>query len=266
MAVGVRLIAVSSPILSRALTANPRFFHPIPMPASTSFPSCFIHLRSELIPSFRQSCKRFVLAPHASLSSPNVPSRISESLNLEIFPSLDLTGLTPLHLQVLAILALALAVSKKVVHALLNPFFWLYFSWTWLFWPWILASSLAIYGLYSAYRHSIGLATVIEQLAVVTSVIAWLTIVPTAHFNGFLEGWPFVLFFFYHYFFFLESSVRKRLYGDLLPRDHDAKWDVDLPRPFRAAFFLLVLIGHWLAAFEGPELHMISGGWANIGT
>ncbi|KAG0501350.1 hypothetical protein HPP92_001422 [Vanilla planifolia] len=157
MAVGVRLIAVSSPILSRALTANPRFFHPIPMPASTSFPSCFIHLRSELIPSFRQSCKRFVLAPHASLSSPNVPSRISESLNLEIFPSLDLTGLTPLSIcKYSAILALALAVSKKVVHALLNPFFWLYFSWTWLFWPWILLPPLP----YTAYTRPIATPSV----------------------------------------------------------------------------------------------------------
>lgn len=25
------------------------------------------------------------------------------------------------------------------------------------------------------------------------------------------------------------------------------------------------MVGHWLAAFEGPELHRLSGGWVNVG-
>ncbi|ONK67740.1 uncharacterized protein A4U43_C05F3250 [Asparagus officinalis] len=139
-------------------------------------------------------------------------------------------------------------------------------SFTWVFWPYILAVALAVFGVYSFYRHSQNQSSVLQQLAIVTSTITWLTLVPPAHFNGFLEGWPIALFFVYHYFFFFESSVRKRLYGDLYPRAHDAKWDVKLPRVFQFAFFGLVLVGHFLAAYEGPELHLILGGWANLGT
>lgn len=162
------------------------------------------------------------------------------------------------------VLSIAIAATKWTVNLLFNPFFWMYFSWTWLFWPWFLAIALAIYGLYCFRKNFLGEATVFEQLAVVTSVFTWLTLVPPAHFNGYLEGWPFVFFFVYHYFFFFNVSVRKRLYGDYYARPHDAKWDVNLPWWHRLLFSVGVMVGHWLAAFEGPELHRIPGGWTNV--
>ncbi|KAF8396800.1 hypothetical protein HHK36_018433 [Tetracentron sinense] len=141
----------------------------------------------------------------------------------------------------------------------------MYFSWTWLFWPWFLAVALAIYGLYCFRKHSQGEANIVEQLVIVTSAFTWLTLVPPAHFNGYLEGWPFVFFFVYHYFFFFNVSIRKRLYGDFYPRPHDPKWDVGLPTWFRLLFCAGVMAGHWFAALEGPELHLVSGGWSNLG-
>ncbi|EEF27841.1 conserved hypothetical protein [Ricinus communis] len=164
-----------------------------------------------------------------------------------------------------AVFSVAIAVTKWSVNLLLNPFFWMYFSWTWLFWPWFVAISLAVYGLYCFYKHSLGAASIFEQIALVTSVFTWLTLVPPAHFNGYLQGWPFVFFFVYHYFFFFNVSVRKRLYGDYFARPHDPKWDVDAPKWHRLLFCAGVMVGHWLAALEGPELHLISGGWSNAG-
>lgn len=136
---------------------------------------------------------------------------------------------------------------------------------TWLFWPWFVAIGVAVYGLYCFRKHSLGEANIFEQLAIVTSVFTWLTLVPPGFFNGFLEGWPFVFFFVYHYFFFFNVSIRKRLYGDYFVRPHDPKWDVQPPKWYRLLFGAGVMVGHWLAAFEGPELHLIPGGWNNVG-
>ncbi|KAJ4725779.1 Protein-s-isoprenylcysteine O-methyltransferase [Melia azedarach] len=141
----------------------------------------------------------------------------------------------------------------------------MYFSWTWLFWPWCVAIALALYGMYCFRKHSLGEASIFEQLVIVTSVFTWLTLVPPAHFNGYLEGWPFVFFLVYHYFFFFNVSVRKRLYGDYYARKHNPKWDINLPKWYRPFLSVGVMAGHWLAAFEGPELHRIPGGWSNVG-
>lgn len=162
-------------------------------------------------------------------------------------------------------LSVAIAASKWTVNLLLSPFFWMYFSWTWLFWPWMAAIGLAFYGLYSLTKHLKGEASSVEQLAIVTSALTWLTLVPPAHFNGFLEGWPLVFFIVYHYFFFLNVSVRKRLYGDYYAREHDTKWDISLSNWQKVLFCTGVMAGHWLAAFEGVELHLIPGGWSNVG-
>ncbi|CAI0433233.1 unnamed protein product [Linum tenue] len=162
------------------------------------------------------------------------------------------------------ILAALISAAKWTSNVLFSPFFWSFFSMTWMFWPWMVAVSLAGYGLYCFYRHAKGEASILQQLAIVTSVFAWLTLVPPAHFNGFLEGWPIVFFLVYHYFFFFNVSVRKRLYGDYYGRPHDPKWDVNPPNWSRALFCVGVMIGHWLAAFEGPELHLVPGGWSNV--
>lgn len=162
------------------------------------------------------------------------------------------------------VLSVAIAATKWAVSLVLNPFFWMYFSWTWLFWPWMLALALGIYGLYCLRKHLSAEANVFEQLAIVTSAFTWLTLVPPAHFNGFLQGWPYVFFFVYHYFFFFSVTIRKRLYGDYYAREHDPKWDISPPIWCRALFCIGVMAGHWLAAFEGPELHLIPGGWSNV--
>ncbi|KAL9238753.1 hypothetical protein vseg_013133 [Gypsophila vaccaria] len=160
--------------------------------------------------------------------------------------------------------AVSVAALKWAANLMFNPFVWMYFSWTWLFWPWIIALSLGIYGIYCYRKHVNGESSIFEQISIVTATFTWLTLVPPAFFNGFLEGWPFVFFFVYHYFFFLNVSIRKRLYGDYNARVHDPKWDVNVPGLYRVSFAVAVLVGHWLAAFEGPELHLIPGGWSNI--
>ncbi|KAI5665988.1 hypothetical protein M9H77_15841 [Catharanthus roseus] len=187
-----------------------------------------------------------------------------KSFSLESFKS-ALLKLTPFDIcKWSLVFAIALAASKWSLNIFFSPFFWMYFSWTWLFWPWMLAISLALYGFYCLKKHLQGDANVFEQLAIVSAAFTWLTLVPPAHFNGFLEGWPFVFFFVYHYFFFFNVSVRKRLYGDFYPREHDRKWDITLPNWHKLLFSVGVMIGHWLAAFEGPELHLIPGGWSNL--
>ncbi|GFZ19869.1 protein C-terminal S-isoprenylcysteine carboxyl O-methyltransferase [Actinidia rufa] len=176
-----------------------------------------------------------------------------------------LSSLTPIDIcKWSLVFCAAIAAAKRSVNTLLSPFFWVYFSWTWLFWPWYVAVGLGIYGLYCLRKHLRSEANVFEQLAIVTSTITWLTLVPPAYFNGYLEGWPFVFCFIYHYFFFFNVSVRKRMYGDYYLPKHDPKWDISPPNWYRVLFCVGVMAAHWLAAFEAPELHLISGGWSNF--
>uniref|UniRef100_A0A7N0UMN7 Protein-S-isoprenylcysteine O-methyltransferase n=1 Tax=Kalanchoe fedtschenkoi TaxID=63787 RepID=A0A7N0UMN7_KALFE len=171
-------------------------------------------------------------------------------------------GLTPFDVCKWAgIISVAIAATKWLVGLLFNPFFWMYFSWTWMYWPSLSALTIGIYGSFCLRKHYIGQASIFEQLAIATSAITWLTLVPPGFLNGFLEGWPLVFFLVYHYFFFLNVTVRKRQYGDYYARKHDPKWDVRLPTWCQSVFFGAVMVGHWLAAMEGPELHMIPGGW-----
>ncbi|CAM8895238.1 unnamed protein product [Rhodiola kirilowii] len=198
----------------------------------------------------------------ATSGSPNLP--LLEKVRVISFESFkqSLLGFTPFDACKWAgILSVAIAATNWVVALLFNPFFWMYFSWTWMFWLSQGALSIGIYGLYCLRKHYIGQANIFEQLAIVTSTITWLTLVPPDFVNGFLEGWPFVFFLVYHYFFFLSATVRKRQYGDYYTRQHDPKWDVRLPAWYRLLFCGAVMGGHWLAAFEAPELHLIPGGW-----
>ena len=36
-------------------------------------------------------------------------------------------------------------------------------------------------------------------------------------------------------------------------------------RSQKLLFCVGVMVGHWFAAFEGPELHLVPGGWSNLG-
>ncbi|EOY33988.1 hypothetical protein QUC31_018649 [Theobroma cacao] len=233
-------------------------------------PSSF-NLASYPSPSPLRKTRTHFLVPLRCTFS-NTASSDSQNPLLKPFKNLSfdslktsLSQLTPIRIFKWAgIVSIAIAATKWTVNLVFNPFFWMYFSWSWMFWPWFVAVALAFYGLYCFRKHSIGKASIIEQLAIVTSVFTWLTLVPPAYFNGYLEGWPFVFFFVYHYFFFFNVSVRKRLYGDYYARPHDPKWDVNPPKWYRLLFCVGVMVGHWLAAFEGPELHRIPGGWSNV--
>ncbi|XP_022755804.1 uncharacterized protein LOC111303654 [Durio zibethinus] len=219
-----------------------------------------------------QKTRTHVLSPvkcsfsnNSSSDSHNPLLRPFENLSFDSL-KISLSELTPIKIvKWAAIVSIAIAATKRTANLVFNPFFWMYFSWTWVFWPWLVAIALAFYGLYCFRKHSIGEANIVEQLAIVTSVFTWLTLVPPAYFNGYLEGWPFVFFFVYHYFFFFNVSVRKRLYGDCYARPHDPKWDVNPPKWYRLLFCVGVMVGHWVAAFEAPELHQIPGGWSNVG-
>lgn len=201
----------------------------------------------------------------AETEAPNPVLGSLKGFSLESL-KMGLSQLTPFKVFKWGLLfSVAIAASKWTLNVLVNPFFWMYFSMTWLYWPWLVAISLASYSLYCLNKHLRGEANAIEQLAIVTSAFTWLTLVPPAHFNGFLEGWPVVFFLVYHYFFFLNVSIRKRLYGDYNPREHDPRWDISLPNWQKLLFCVGVMVGHWLAAFEGPELHLIPGGWNNLG-
>ncbi|OIW06151.1 hypothetical protein TanjilG_01778 [Lupinus angustifolius] len=208
---------------------------------------------------------RCSISSEASTKSPNLIINHFRNLSLDSIKA-TLLQVTPIDIvKWSGILAIITTATKWTMNMLVSPFFWMYFSWTWLFWPWTVAIVLAVYGLYCFRKHLLGEANIFEQLTVVTSVFTWLTLVPPGHFNGYLEGWPLVFFFVYHYFFFLNVSVRKRLYGDYYARPHDPKWDVNSPVWSRLLFSAGVMVGHWLAAFEGPELHRIPGGWNNLG-
>ncbi|XP_051134386.1 uncharacterized protein LOC127253710 [Andrographis paniculata] len=218
--------------------------------------SIFSHNNNRISPSLK--CR---------YSSSMTPNPISGLFNRRSLESLKhkISQLTPIDVCKWCLLFSAITAALKwSTSVFFNPFVWMYFSMTWLFWPWMAALALAGFGIYSLNKHLRGESTVFHQLAVVTSAITWLTLVPPAHFNGFLEGWPFVFFAVYHYFFFLNVSVRKRLYGDLEPREHDGKWDISLPGFEKLLFCAGVMVGHCLAAFEGPELHLIQGGWINV--
>lgn len=237
---------------SLKLIQNPSSFSLLPSPLHKTRTQFFSPLKCSFSDIPSSDSPNPLLKPFKNLSFDSVKSSLSE--------------LTPIKIVKWAtIVSLGIAATKWTVKLAFSPFFWMYFSWSWLFWPWFVAIALAVYGLYCFRKHSIGEASIVEQLAIVTSVFAWLTLVPPAYFNGYLEGWPFVFFFVYHYFFFFNVSVRKRLYGDYYARPHDPKWDVNPPKWYRLLFCVGVMVGHWLAAFEAPELHRIPGGWSNVG-
>ncbi|KAM7257048.1 hypothetical protein ACFE04_012789 [Oxalis oulophora] len=226
-------------------------------PSSNLYPYPLLNSRERLRPSssFVTNCTN-----SNSISQNLLKNSSFESLKAALLK------VTPFNVvQWSALFAVAIAAGKWTLNLALNPFFWMYFSWTWLFWPWCVAVVLGVYGLFCVNKHLRGEASVFEQLTIVTSAFTWLTLVPPAHFNGYLEGWPFVFFFVYHYFFFFNVSVRRRLYGDYFARKHDPKWDVNPPSWSRLLFCVGVTVAHWLAAFEAPELHLIPGGWSNLG-
>ncbi|GAU30432.1 hypothetical protein TSUD_364770 [Trifolium subterraneum] len=263
--VSLRPFNKQADVVNNSHQLNPRPKH-IGFRLNCTYKNSFLSL-------LKSTRKRPDLLPFPRCSISNEASTDSSNPVLKYFKNLSFDSikatvlqLTPIDIvKLTGILAVITTATKWTINMLLNPFFWMYFSWTWLYWPWLVAIVLAVYGLYGFRKHMLGEANIFEQLAIVTSAFTWLTLVPPAYFNGYLEGWPLVFFFVYHYFFFFNVSVRKRLYGDYYARRHDPKWDVNLPTWSRLLFSAGIMVGHGLAAFEGPELSLKHGVWSNLG-
>ena len=50
----------------------------------------------------------------------------------------------------------------------------------------------------------------------------------------------------------LENTINRE--HDFYPREHDPKWDIQTPVNHRALFCVGVMVAHWFAAFEAPQL------------
>lgn len=183
--------------------------------------------------------------------------------NKRVIPRL--TQLTPLEASKWAAMAaIAIWAVRHTLGVLLNPYAWMYGSWFFIVWPWPTAVLLGLAALFAGFRKSKGKAGEREQMFILAVSLLWLIIVPPAHFNGYLEGWPVMLFIVYFGFFMINSYVRYTLYGDLNPRPDDKQWKTSPSRIVQIAFFASVVGGHLLAAYESPPLSMIPGGWNNV--
>lgn len=183
--------------------------------------------------------------------------------NRRIIPTL--TQLTPLEASKwAAVAAIAVWAAKITLGVLLNPFVWMYGSWFLIVWPWPTAVMLGLAALFAAFRKSKGKAGEREQLFIVAVSLLWLIIVPPAHFNGYIEGWPVMLFIVYFGFFMINFYIRYTLYGDLNPGPDDKQWKTRPSRIVQIAFVASVVGGHLLAAYESPALSTFPGGWNNV--
>lgn len=183
--------------------------------------------------------------------------------NKRVIPRL--TQLTPLEASKWAAMAaIAIWAARHTLGLLLNPYAWMYGSWFFIVWPWPTAVLLGLAALFAGFRKSKGKAGEREQMFILAVSLLWLIIVPPAHFNGYLEGWPVMLFIVYFGFFMINSYVRSTLYGDLNPRPDDKQWKTSPSRIVQIAFVASVVGGHLLAAYESPPLSMIPGGWNNV--
>eukprot|EP01018_Ginkgo_biloba_P003364 Gb_02332 [translate_table: standard] len=191
------------------------------------------------------------------------PATLVKLWNNRIMPGL--AQLTPLEASKWAAMAaLLIGAIKLIVGVVLNPYVWAYGSWILVIWPWPAAVIIGLSCLFAAFKQSKGKAKEWEQVLILAGALIWLNIVPIAHINGYLEGWPILLFFVYFVFFLISSYIRYILYGDLSPRSDDKQWKTSSSRIAQIAFVASVVGGHWLAAYESPPLYLIPGGWNNI--
>lgn len=191
------------------------------------------------------------------------PDTLERFWNKRVIPKL--TQLTPLEVSKWATMAaIAIWAAKLTLSILLNPYVWMYGSWFLIVWPWPTAVLLGLAALFAAFRKSKGKAGEREQMFILAASLLWLIIVPPAHLNGYLEGWPLMLFIVYFGFFMINSHIRYTLYGDLSPRPDDKQWKTSPSRIVQIAFVASVVGAHLLAAYESPPLSMAPGGWNNV--
>lgn len=135
-----------------------------------------------------------------------------------------------------------------------NPVFLMYSTWIFVKWPWPAAVSVGIATVVTAYRSSQRQPKEWEQVLLLLGSLTWLILVPHGLFNGFVDGWPLVLYVLYSGFFLISAVVRYRLYGDLASKSEDKQWETYPSRLWQIGFVICVVLGHWLAALEAPFL------------
>lgn len=161
-----------------------------------------------------------------------------------------LPPVTKLGTTLLGISAGVILAWAVIQRTLLSPRFLMYASWFFVIWPWPTAMALGVWTLKTALKQKEKNAKEWEQLLVLGGALTWLILVPCGQFQGFVDGWPLVLFSIYYLFFCISAIVRLRLYGELSPREMDKQWSTRTSKFAQIGFVLSVVGGHWLAAQE----------------
>lgn len=168
----------------------------------------------------------------------------------------DFSQVTPLKaVKWVTIAAVAWAVLSTLADfSILNANVWMYGSWFLVIWPWPAAITLGIWTLLTAAKQARSEVKEWEQVLVLAGALVWLILVPLAHFHGFVDGWPILMFSLYSFFFSISAIIRSRLYGTLSSKSEDKQWQSTPSRVAQISFIAAVVGGHWLAAFEAPFL------------
>ncbi|KAL2631647.1 hypothetical protein R1flu_016333 [Riccia fluitans] len=168
----------------------------------------------------------------------------------------DVGEITPKIVAIWAVLAaLVYAVLNLVAsRTVFNPKFWTYASWILVVWPMPAAVVLGVATLFTVYRARNRKPKEWEQVLMLVGSLVWLILVPLGQFQGFVDGWPLLLFSLYTVFFLISAVVRYKLYGNLSPKSEDKQWEKTTSRSWQVGFVASVVVGHWLAALEAPFL------------
>eukprot|EP00850_Spirogloea_muscicola_P015200 SM000114S24163 [mRNA] locus=s114:407368:416437:+ [translate_table: standard] len=209
---------------------------------------------------------RYELGPEDAMSGANGSTRPG-AVRLPGGITVDFARVTPYRLVKWSVLVLLFFAAVRLLTwaaqaTIFNASLWMYMSWFFVIWPWPTAIALGIWTLALAAKTKDRSTKAWEQLVVLGGALTWLILVPLGHFQGYVDGWPLFLFFFYLAFFCISAVVRKRLYGDLTPREKDKQWETTPSRLAQIAFIVSVVAGHWFAAREALYLEQTMR-WSN---
>ncbi|KAG6556003.1 hypothetical protein Mapa_001943 [Marchantia paleacea] len=168
----------------------------------------------------------------------------------------DIGEITPKKVAIWTVLAALVYATLNLIasRTVFNPKFWTYATWILVVWPMPTAVLLGLATLLTAYRVTKRKPKEWEQVLLLVGSLVWLILVPVGRFQGFVDGWPLLLFSLYAGFFLISAVVRYRLYGDLSSKAEDKQWANTTSRSWQIGFVASVVAGHWLAAWEAPFL------------
>jgi len=217
-------------------------------------------LKPKLLPGFRNGNGVAVCALGGRARSEEADEEERGGLTLPFLGHVkqlsDITQISPL--KATATLAIAAAswtlLSILAQATILNADVWMYGSWFLVIWPWPTAIALGIWTLVIAARRANAKPKEWEQVLMLGGALVWIVLVPLAHFHGFVDGWPLLLFFLYSFFFSINAIIRSRLYGSLSIPSDDTDWVSTPSKLAQIGFSVAVIAGHWFAAYEAPFL------------